>query len=471
VGYLLPHPFLFFSKNQNMTELEKLLSTASDVTSFRDLVVKNYPNVIVRPANQLEGENYISSGIGMYNHFYYVNTCDIYMLFNDYNVIVNPRNNNIIAIHNDNDGCYGLDNTDAYVILSHEPVDFSNLQSLWSEFQKTIHAVKFKEFGLTKLKPILDEVHGENYDLQVCSDGNLDLLIRYPHITITNTQKKSREIEELYCVLSFDSYGLLKNFSGFRAKMSFNDVKNGYRHSHLNSRNLQFLFDVSAFCTGSTDLTALKSEFMEGFDADRFDLFLYQINNFVEWESLEGTPYVNLSTVSNKNFTVLSREPLDLAQTITNDFNKFCAAYKENPDLFKPLLNYNNLSSNIEVSIQNVTDLARALAPYSTYYGTLDSNGEVQTVNNEIYDYQEAQENLNHALSNITYKTFRNNPINYDATIMEQQAEITTEFCSKELLSFSRAKLQELLSTYHTSVQTEDVYLSRDNFENLVLMS
>lgn len=393
------------------------------------------------------------------------------MLFNDYNVIVNPRNNNIIAIQNENDGCYGLDNTHAYVILSHEPVDFSNLQSLWSEFQKTIHALKFKEFGLTKLKPILDEVHGENYDLQVCSDGYLELLIRYPHITITNTKKESREIEELYCVLTFNESFLLKGFEGFRAKMSFNDVKNGYRHSHLNSRNLENLFTASAFCTGSTDLTALKSEFMEGFDADRFDLFLYQINNFVEWESLEGTPYVHLSTVSNRNFTVLSREPLDLAQTITNDFNKFCAAYKENPDLFKPLLNYNNLSSNIEVSIQNITDLARALAPYSTYYGTLDSNGEIQTVNNEIYDYQEAHVNLRNALSNITYKTFRNNPINYDATIMEQQAEITTEFCSKELLSFSRAKLQELLSTYHTSIQTEDVYLSRDNFENLVLMS
>ena len=454
-----------------MTELERILSTFTDVTSFTELVVKHYPNVVIRPTTQLIDTNYISSSICMYNYFYYTNTCDIHMIFNDYNVIVNPRNNNIIAIQNENNDCYSLDNTDAYVILSHEPVDFSNLHSLWSEFQKTIHALKFKEFGLTKLKPILDEVHGENYDLQVCSDGNLDLLIRYPHITITNTKKESREIEELYCVLSFDSYGLLKNFSGFRAKMSFNDVKNGYRHSHLNSRNLENLFTVSTFCTGSTDLTALKSEFMEGFDADRFDLFLYQINNFVEWESLEGTPYVHLSTVNNRNFTVLSREPLDLAQTITNDFNKFCAAYKENPDLFKPLLNYNNLSSNIEVSIQNVTDLARALAPYSTYYGTLDSNGEVQTVNNEIYDYQEAHVNLRNALSNITYKTFRNNPINYDATIMEQQAEITTEFCSKELLSFSRAKLQELLSTYHTIIQTEDVYLSRDNFENLVLMS
>lgn len=454
-----------------MTELEKILSTFTDVTSFTELIVKHYPNVVIRPTTQLIDTNYISSSICMYNYFYYVNTCDIDMLFNDYNVIVNPRNNNIIAIQNENDGCYGLDNTEAYVILSHEPVDFSNLHSLWSEFQKTIHALKFKEFGLTKLKPILDEVHGENYDLQVCSDGDLELLIRYPHITITNTKKESREIEELYCVLTFNESFLLKGFEGFRAKMSFNDVKNGYRHSHLNSRNLENLFTASAFCTGSTDLTALKSEFMEGFDADRFDLFLYQINNFVEWESLEGTPYVHLSSVNNRNFTVLSREPLDLAQTITNDFNKFCAAYKENPDLFKPLLNYNNLSSNIEVSIQNVTDLARALAPYSTYYGTLDSNGEVQTFNNEIYDYQEAHVNLRNALSNISYKTFRNNPINYDATIMEQQAEITTEFCSKELLSFSRAKLQELLSTYHTSVQTEDVYLSRDNFENLVLMS
>ena len=454
-----------------MTELERILSTFTDVTSFTELVVKHYPNVVIRPTTQLIDTNYISSSICMYNYFYYTNTCYIDMLFNDYNVIVNPRNNNIIAIYNENDGCYGLDNTEAYVILSHEPVDFSNLQSLWSEFQKTIHALKFKEFGLTKLKPILDEVHGENYDLQVCSSGYLELLIRYPHITITNTKKESREIEELYCVLTFNESFLLKGFEGFRAKMSFNDVKNGYRHSHLNSRNLENLFTASAFCTGSTDLTALKSEFMEGFDADRFDLFLYQINNFVEWESLEGTPYVHLSTINNRNFTVLSREPLDLAQTITNDFNKFCAAYKENPDLFKPLLNYNNLSSNIEVSIQNVTDLARALAPYSTYYGTLDSNGEIQTVNNEIYDYQEAHVNLRNALSNITYKTFRNNPINYDATIMEQQAEITTEFCSKELLSFSRAKLQELLSTYHTSIQTEDVYLSRDNFENLVLMS
>lgn len=454
-----------------MTELEKLLSISTDVTSFTELVVKHYPNVVIRPTTQLIDVNYISSSICMYNYFYYVNTCNIDMIFDDYNVIVNPRNNNIIAIQNEEQSCYDLNNTEAYVILSHEPVDFSNLQSLWSEFQKTIHVLKFKEFGLTKLKPILDEVHGENYDLQVCSSGHLELLIRYPHITITNTRKESREIEELYCVLTFNKSFLLKGFEGFRAKMSFNDVKNGYRHSHLNSRSLESLFSVSAFCTGSTDLTALKSEFMEGFDADRFDLFLYQINNFVEWESLEGTPYVHLSTVNNRNFTVLSREPLDLPQTITNDFNKFCAAYKENPDLFKPILNYNNLSSNIEVKIQNVTALARALAPYSTYYGTLDSIGEIQTVNNEIYDYQEAQEHLNHALSNTTYKTFRNNPINYEATIMEQQAEITTEFCSKELLSFSRAKLQELLSTYHTSVQTEDVYLSRDNFENLVLMS
>jgi len=453
-----------------MTELEKLLSTASDVTSFRDLVVKNYPNVIVRPANQLEGENYISSGIGLYNRFYFVNPDNIDGIFNSYDVIVNPRNNNIRCLYNyDEDYPQSLTHADNYVILSHEAVDFSNLQTLWNENLKTIKASKFRDFGLTKLKPVLDEVYGENYDLQVSSNGYLDLLIRYPHITITNTKQESREIEELYCVLTFNDSYLLTEFQGFRAKMSFNDVKNGYRHSHLNSRSLNNLFDVTSFCTGSTDLTALISEFREDFNEDRFDLFLYQINNFVEWESIEGTPYIYLDTTNNRNLTVTSRQSIP-PSTIISDFNKFCNAYKENPDLFNPLLNYNNSGNSVEVTIQNVLNLARALAPYTTYYGYTDSDGNVQTSNTEQYDYTLHKHQLDIAIQNVHFKTFRNNPINYEATIIDQQAEVTTEFCSQELLSFTRETLQQLFTNHYTSLQTEDVYLSRDNIENLVLV-
>jgi len=454
-----------------MTELEKLLSTASDVTSFRDLVVKNYPNVIVRPANQLQGENYISSGIGMYNHFYFVDPDNIDWIFNSYDVIVNPRNNNIKSLYNyDEDYSVSLNHTNEYVILSHEAVDFSNLATLYKDFHKTTLANKFKDFGLTKLKPVLDEVYGENYDLQLHLNGFLDLLIRYPHITITNTKQESREIEELYCVLTFNESCLLKEFQGFRAKMSFNDVKNSYRHSHLNFRSLESLFDVSSFCTGSTDLTALISEFREDFNEDRFDLFLYQINNFVEWESIEGTPYIHLSTTNNRNLTVVSRQSIDPG-IIISDFNKFCNAYKENPDLFNPLLNYNNSGSSVEVTIQNTLNLARALAPYTTYYGYTDSDGNVQTNNTEQYDYALHQQQLDIAVQNAHFKTFRNIPINYEATSIDQQAEVTTEFCSEELLSFTRETLQQLFTNHYTSLQTEDVYLSRDNIKNLVLVS
>lgn len=454
-----------------MTELEKLLSTASDVTSFRDLVVKNYPNVIVRPTNQLVGENYISSGIGMYNHSYFVNPDNIDGIFNSYDVIVNPRNNNIKCLYNyDEDYSVSINHADDYVILSHEAVDFSNLETLYKNFHKTILANKFKDFGLTKLKPILDEVYGENYDLQVNLNECLDVLIRYPHITITNSERKTREIEELYCVLSFNESCLLKEFNGFRAKMSFDDVKNGYRHSHLNSKGLEHLFDASKFCTGSTDLTALMAEFAENFDEDRFDLFLYQINNFVEWESIEGTPYIHLSTTSNRNLSVLIRQSID-STIITSDYNKFCTAFKENPELFSPLLNYNNSDSRIHVTIQNVLNLAKALAPYSTYYGYVDSNGNIQTSNAEQYDHDAHKQDIAAAISSAPYKTFRNNPINYEATIMEESAEISTEFCSEELLSFTRQNLQQLLTNYYTTLQTQDVYLSRDNIENLVLVS
>ena len=86
-----------------MTELERILSTFTDVTSFTELVVKHYPNVVIRPTTQLIDTNYISSSICMYNYFYYVNTCDIDMLFNDYNVIVNHRNNNIYNNTTDHD--------------------------------------------------------------------------------------------------------------------------------------------------------------------------------------------------------------------------------------------------------------------------------------------------------------------------------------------------------------------------------
>lgn len=452
-----------------MTELEKLLSTADAVGSFTELVVKNYPNVVIKSTKELIDKTYLSSGISDYNHFYYVNSNYIDLIFESYGIIIDPRDNTIMGIYHEYEGIYHLNHDNNYIILSHEAVNFSNLQTLWNENLKAIKVSKFRDFALTKLKPVLDEVYGENYDLQVSSNGYLDLLIRYPHITITNSEHKTREIEELYCVLTFNDSYLLTQFLGFRAKMSFNDVKNGYRHSHLNSRSLDNLFDLSSFCTGSTDLTALISEFREGFNEDRFDLFLYQINNFVEWESIEGTPYIYLNTTNNRNLTVTSRQSIP-PSTIISDFNKFCNAFKENPDLFNPLLNYNNSGNSVEVTIQNAFNLARALAPYSTYYGYIDSDGNVQTNNIEQYDYALHQQQLDIAIQNAHFKTFRNNPINYEATIIDQQAEVTAAFCSEELLSFTRETLQQLFTNHYTSLQTEDVYLSRDNIENLVLV-
>ena len=455
-----------------MTELEKILTTPSSVASFRELILNNYPNVIIRPATDFIGENYVSCGINMYNHFYLVDTEELYTATETFNIIVNPRDNSIHGLLNTNSDeiYYGIRESSVYIILSHEAIDFSNLRSLYTDFQKSQQATKFKDFALTELKPILDEVHGENYDFQI-DTAYLDVIIRYPHITITNSSNKSREIEELYCVLTFNVNKQLTQFTGFRAKMSFNDVKNGYRHSHLNTRGIDDLFTKSGFCTGSTDLTALKCEFMEEFNADRFDLLLYQINNFVEWESIEGTPYIQLGSANNRNLQLLNRTSID-SVSITNDFNKFCNALKEDSTIFKPVLSYGNTTgSRIQASILNRIELAMALAPYSTYFGYLDDEGSLHSISTEQYDNAATLVGIKNSLNNTPYKTFRNNLINYEATATETTAEYSTEFCSQELLYFAESTLQNLLSDYHSTIQAKNVYLSRDNIENLVLMS
>jgi hypothetical protein len=158
--------------------------------------------------------------------------------------------------------------------------------------------------------------------------------------------------------------------------------------------------------------------------------------------------------------------------SITNDFNKFCNALKEDSTIFKPVLSYDNTTgSRIQASILNKIELARALAPYSTYFGYLDDEGSLHSISTEQYDNAATLVGIKNSLNNTPYKTFRNNLINYEATATETTAEYSTEFCSQELLSFAESTLQNLLSDYHSTIQAKNVYLSRDNIENLVLMS
>jgi len=395
-------------------------------------------------------------------------------------LVVDPETRKIkyVVSKYDSDCQYSRNSNDYYLLftpLSEEEIDnghlIENLNSKLGEFQNTRHLNVYKDFALNLLKPILDEVHGENYDLQI-KDGSLHVLIRYPLVTITNRDESSRDIEELYCVLVFNSEFKLTDFQGFRAKFNFLDVKTKYAHSHLNSRDLSNLFRVTKFCTGSTVLTILINDFNESFNSDRFDLLLYQIDNFVRYESIEGTPYRYLSNTNNDNLRVLD-SPSVSPQDVKNEALRFFEDLAVNSSIYQPMFSTSlDSDGNLSIKLSATHSLARALSPYSRVHSVYDEDHNVFHNIGEQYDDSYNLQEFNRSLENTTYKTFRNTPINYEAEIKNPENGATeTEFCSQELYTYVLTEFQNKLKQQYELLQAKDLSLPEHIKQNLVSLS
>lgn len=126
------------------------------------------------------------------------------------------------------------------------------------------------------------------------------LIIKFPQIKITNSEKTEHIIEDLYVVLPFKKTGQSRTLIyGFRGKLTNIEFNNSYFHSHLSNRNAS---DLCGFCLGSGDLVEILHKLSKfGFDKDVFNYFLANLSIYVEWESLEGGPYRRIKELSSKD--------------------------------------------------------------------------------------------------------------------------------------------------------------------------
>lgn len=116
------------------------------------------------------------------------------------------------------------------------------------------------------------------------------LIIKFPFIEITNSKKEIHIIEDLYVIVPFNKHGNCKaNIYGFRGKLTNLEYSNNYYHSHLsNTHELH----VPAFCLGTGPLNQILSTmYSKPFNKDFFSYFLANLNVYVSWESIEGSPY------------------------------------------------------------------------------------------------------------------------------------------------------------------------------------
>lgn len=123
-------------------------------------------------------------------------------------------------------------------------------------------------------------------------------IIRFPEITISNSKGKKRVIKELYVkVLLKHDCKFRTHLTGLRTLLSKEEYHARYWHSHLAGCDLRRI-DWSHFCLGSGEITQVLSLLSQKFDEVNFTMFCIHLNNYVRWESIEGSPYYHMENVS-----------------------------------------------------------------------------------------------------------------------------------------------------------------------------
>jgi hypothetical protein len=129
-----------------------------------------------------------------------------------------------------------------------------------------------------------------------------EIYIRFPEITITNSQKGSFHIKELWVNFSVDKEFKVSHPRGMRSFLTLDEAKAGYFHSHLHCRiptSPTYPPKFDEFCLGSGEINqVLRVLWADGFDKINFMLFCLHLKNMVAWESIEGNPYIQFSSIS-----------------------------------------------------------------------------------------------------------------------------------------------------------------------------
>jgi hypothetical protein len=178
----------------------------------------------------------------------------------------------------------------SYAIFKEENVDLPG--STWQSYCKTL-----ENSGCTGINGI-DSFTSYAEELLTNSSGGNKLIIKFPEVKITDGSHKPHLIQDLYVRIGVT--GTRNLFSGAlegaRGKFTMAEYQFGYHHSHLgHSRGVTW----QQFCTGSGPINLNIGALKEKFTKEEFQMFCYNLQNYVKWESIEGTPFVRYAQIES----------------------------------------------------------------------------------------------------------------------------------------------------------------------------
>lgn len=177
---------------------------------------------------------------------------------------------------------------------------------------KEIYRIAIKHYGVDRV------CLNREKDAHLCLEDatntpGLVLLVYYPEVTITNSAGRTHPIKELYVKVALSEVGTLDSkFTIHRTCLSEDEIRSKYIHSHVLPKSYYHIDGTNyhgceTVCLGSGELESTLSLLYDNFDRDYFELFFHQLDTFVAWESLEGGPFVFMSSMYSDSYTTISR--------------------------------------------------------------------------------------------------------------------------------------------------------------------
>lgn len=159
---------------------------------------------------------------------------------------------------------------------------------LTDESTQSWDAVRYEE-GMD-----IDASVDESYDY-LCSLFNPRVVIRFPELEIRNEKGEHRILKELYVALNIADSRLIGTFLVHRTTYTQAEFFSGYMHSHVHP----FSFTQwNTPCLGTGPISNTIASLAVSGDANLWMLFLEELRMFLETESIEGVPYIKMSSIA-----------------------------------------------------------------------------------------------------------------------------------------------------------------------------
>lgn len=207
-----------------------------------------------------------------------------------------------------------LNNIGPYSVIQSNHVASVNLKFIVpTELLKTIEI----PYAIDIYKPILNQYYLNRW---VYMNGNV--YIHYPTLEIKNSLGQTHTIHDLVIRFSLQNDTVICGLQGMRYSWTPEELSNYYSHSHLNIRIEKF----QDFCLGGgSNFKTFFDNLQKVNSTEEFELFLIQLESYLSWESLEGTPYISISKLTGfetiSGTIILDRTTIEY-QTAFNDYCK-----------------------------------------------------------------------------------------------------------------------------------------------------